>query len=84
MKVLIIWNCLTFLITLYDKIAAKILPKNRVPEKILFGLAVCGGGVGVTVGFLALRHKIRKPLLFWPTVAVTALEAAVFWLIYPK
>ncbi len=32
----------------------------RVPEKVLFALAVLGGGVGILLGMHVFRHKTRK------------------------
>ena len=41
-----------------DKLCAK-LNKRRIPEKVLFLLAVLGGGLGGTVGMLSFRHKTK-------------------------
>jgi uncharacterized membrane protein YsdA (DUF1294 family) len=32
----------------------------RVPEKVLFGLALLGGGVGILLGMHIFRHKTQK------------------------
>ena len=41
-----------------DKLCAK-LNKRLIPEKVLFLLAVLGGGLGGTVGMLSFRHKTK-------------------------
>lgn len=51
-------NVIAFILMGTDKIKAK-LDKRRIPEKVLFLLAVLGGGLGGTVGMLSFRHKTK-------------------------
>ena len=43
----------------YDKIAAKVLPKKRVPEKTLLAVAFAGGAEAMYLTMLLIRHKTR-------------------------
>ncbi|HQJ32570.1 MAG TPA: DUF1294 domain-containing protein [Anaerolineaceae bacterium] len=54
---------INFLLFGYDKFQAK---RNgwRIPERVLLGLTILGGGVGGLAGMLVFRHKTRKNV-FW-------------------
>jgi len=60
-------NLATFALYAYDKVASRLARKPgstkppRVPEPLLLGLAVLGGGIGGIFGIFALRHKTTKP-----------------------
>ena len=57
---LLIINALSFLFMLSDKVRA--LKKAwRIPEARLLLTAILGGSLGMLVGMLLCRHKIRKP-----------------------
>lgn len=67
---LFIVNAAGFLLMLADKIKAK---KNlwRIPESVLFLVALLGGSLGSLLGMYAFRHKTRHiqfilglPLIF--------------------
>ena len=67
---LFIVNAAGFLLMLVDKIKAK---KNawRIPESVLFLIAVLGGSLGSLLGMYTFRHKTRHiqftlgmPLIF--------------------
>ena len=67
---LLIINALGFFLMLTDKRNAK---KNlrRIPEKVLFGVAILGGSLGCLLGMYTVRHKTRHfsfilgmPLIF--------------------
>lgn len=45
-------------ITVYDKYAAK-HKKMRVPEKMLFLTALCGGSLAMYITMLIIRHKTK-------------------------
>ena len=51
-------NLVSFLMMYYDKECAK-SGAWRVPEKILFEIALFGGGVGGTLGMIWFRHKTK-------------------------
>ncbi len=52
-------SVITSIVTVYDKKAAKKWTKHRVPEKILFLLAVLGGSVAEFFTMLKIRHKTK-------------------------
>ena len=56
---LVIINAVGFLFMLIDKRKAQ---KNlwRIPEKVLLGLAICGGSIGTFLGMNTFRHKTKK------------------------
>lgn len=55
---LILW-VLTFIITIYDKIAAKRFTKHRVRESYLFVIAILGGALPEFLTMLLIRHKTK-------------------------
>lgn len=75
--VLVIVNLLAFILMWADKYRSGQAGVSRLPEGVLFFLAVVGGAVGVYVGMLVCRHKTRKwyfligiPLLIAQQVAL--------------
>ena len=56
---LVIINAVGFLFMLIDKQKAQ---KNlwRIPEKVLLGIAICGGSIGVLLGMNTFHHKTKK------------------------
>lgn len=75
-----IMSVVLFAVMGWDKISA-MRQKRRVPEAMLFLLAVIGGAPGGVMGMVCFRHKIRKGMfvLGFPVLAVLWI-AAVFWL----
>ena len=61
-------NFVNFLLFGYDKFQAK-REGWRIPEKVLLGLSLFGGGIGGLVGMLTFRHKTRKNI-FWLATTV--------------
>ena len=51
-------NLVGFVMMCIDKQLA-IHHKNRVPEKVLFGIAMVGGSLGSILGMYAFRHKTK-------------------------
>ena len=54
----IVMSIVAFFIMGHDKAAAK-SSKRRVPERTLWKLALCGGGVGAYLGMIIYRHKTK-------------------------
>lgn len=52
-------SLLSVIFCVYDKIAAKKFPKNRVPERALFTLSALGGGCSMLACMLLIRHKTK-------------------------
>ena len=68
--VLIGVNIIAFLMYGADKYRAT-RKKWRIPEKVLIGIALCGGSAGALLGMYVFHHKTRKnkfrigiPLIF--------------------
>ena len=73
---IVIINIVTFCLFGIDKSAAK-AGRERIPNKVLLGLAVAGGSAGALAGMLVFRHKTRKwyyasvvPLLLIAHIAI--------------
>ena len=76
---LFIVNAAGFLLMLIDKIKAK---KNtrRIPEKVLFLVALLGGSLGSLLGMYTFRHKTKHlsfvfgmPLIFAAQILIAVL-----------
>ena len=52
-------SLISVIVTCYDKIAAKKLPKHRTREKTLFLLSALGGSVAMFVTMQMIRHKTK-------------------------
>ena len=63
MKVIVIYlviiNIVAFCLYGIDKSVA-IKQRQRIPNKVLLGIAVIGGSVGALAGMYTFRHKIKK------------------------
>ena len=73
-------NILTFLLFGYDKLQAK-QGGWRIPERVLLGLSLFGGGIGALAGMKVFRHKTRKKI-FWVAALVGIalfIYLTVFW-----
>lgn len=57
---LIIINIISFSLMGIDKILA-IKKKRRISENTLLTPTLIGGSIGITLGMIIFRHKIRKP-----------------------
>lgn len=66
-----------------DKLKAQ-MQKRRIPEKVLFLVAVIGGAFGGTMGMYSFRHKTRHWYfaVFFP--ALTLLQFALVFFIFSK
>lgn len=72
-------NVLLYIVMGADKIKAK-MQKRRVPEKLLFGMAILGGGLGGTLAMLSFRHKTRHWYfaVFFPLLAAIQLGLGIY------
>ena len=69
-------NIIAFLLYGADKYRAT-RKKWRIPEKVLIGIALCGGSAGALLGMYVFHHKTRKnkfrigiPLIFVAQIIV--------------
>lgn len=68
-------------VTAYDKKAAKKFPKNRIPEKVLFLLALAGGAAAEFITMLKIRHKTKHLKFMAGLPIITGLQIAAIILI---
>ena len=76
--IVVAMNVLSFVLMAMDKEAAK-KGKWRVPEKTLFLVTACFGGLGGVLGMQLLRHKTKHWYfkLFFPLFLVLQIAALV-------
>ncbi len=74
-------NIAAYILMGADKRRAQ-LHRRRLPEKLLFGFAICFGGLGGTLGMYAFRHKTKHWYfaVFFPLLAVLQLVAVGYFL----
>ena len=72
-------SLITIIATVYDKKAAKKWTKNRIPEKVLFLLAILGGSVAEYLTMLKIRHKTKHKrfMIGLPIIVVLQVVAIV-------
>lgn len=58
---LAVFGIIGVILTIYDKIAAKKFPRNRVPEAVLVMFGVLGGAIPMYITMQLIRHKTKKP-----------------------
>lgn len=73
---------MALILTFYDKLAAKLLPKRRIPEAMLMWVGALGGALTMYVTMQLIRHKtqhkqfmIGLPLLMLLHVLLAAFAA---------
>jgi uncharacterized membrane protein YsdA (DUF1294 family) len=79
---LIAINMVTFIAFGYDKAVAR-QGAVRVPEAILLGLTLLGGGIGGVLARPLFRHKTQKVsfrLVFWLCFMVSIVLVVVYYL----
>ena len=78
---LLVMNLVTFLVFGLDKWKAKRKVKNeavrRVPERVLFLLALLGGSVGALLGMKAFHHKTLHKTFRFGIPAILALQILI-------
>ena len=74
---LLLINCLTFVLFVADKIKAK-RGKFRIPEKTLLSAMAFGGSLGSLLGMFVARHKTRKKVFVWGTIAALVIHTVLY------
>lgn len=77
---LVIVSLVSLIVCVADKLLA-ILRMRRVPEAVLFLLALLGGSFAMFLAMLLIRHKIRKPRFMLGLPLIMILQAAVVFVI---
>jgi uncharacterized membrane protein YsdA (DUF1294 family) len=75
-----ILSLISVIYCLYDKIAAKKFPKNRVPERALFSLSAFGGSVAMLLAMLSFRHKTKHKRFMIGIPAIIFAQLCLFGL----
>ena len=74
-------SVITSIVTVYDKRAAKKWTKHRVPEKILFLLAILGGSLAEYLTMLKIRHKTKHKRFMIGLPLIMVMQVVILWLI---
>ncbi|MBQ7116346.1 MAG: DUF1294 domain-containing protein [Clostridia bacterium] len=74
-------SVITSIVTVYDKRAAKKWTKHRVPEKILFLLAILGGSLAEYLTMLKIRHKTKHKRFMIGLPVIMVMQVVILWLI---
>ena len=74
-------SVITAIVTFYDKKAAKKWTKHRVPEKVLFFLAIIGGSLSEFLTMLKIRHKTKHKRFMIGLPIIMVLQVVIVWLI---
>ena len=72
-------SAVAFIVTVYDKIAAKKLPKHRTREMTLILLSVIGGSVAMMLTMIVIRHKTRHVKFMLGIPIIILLQLAAFY-----
>ncbi|RSK46512.1 DUF1294 domain-containing protein [Hymenobacter perfusus] len=79
---LLFFNLLCFLLFALDKRKAQ-RGQRRIPERTLHLATLPGAALGAWAAILLLHHKNRKAAFWSVTLALTLLQAAVFYFMWP-
>ena len=78
--IVILWvgalSLISFLVTVYDKWAAKHNPRHRTRENTLLFLSLIGGSVAMFATMLTIRHKTKHLKFMLGIPAIMILQAA--------
>jgi uncharacterized membrane protein YsdA (DUF1294 family) len=75
-------SLISVIVTCYDKIAAKKLPKHRTREKTLFLLSALGGSVAMFVTMQMIRHKTKHRSFMIGIPMIMIAQAALVYAIF--
>ncbi|MGQ9683457.1 MAG: DUF1294 domain-containing protein [Anaerolineae bacterium] len=76
------WSATACLVYGLDKWAAQ-CNRQRIPERVLLGLALAGGSPGALLGMVLFRHKRRKAPFLGRLGLIVAIQGALvglWWL----
>ena len=72
-------SVLSLVVTVYDKIAAKKMPRHRTREATLLLLSVVGGSVAMLLTMLVIRHKTKHVKFMLGIPLIILVQLAVAW-----
>lgn len=70
------FGLLAVALTVYDKYAAR-RKKTRIPEKLLFLTALCGGSLAMYITMLVIRHKTKHKRFMIGLPVIIAVQAVI-------
>ena len=76
----LILNIVAFALYGIDKFKAK-RGSWRIPEAVLFGIAMPGGTIGAIAGMFCFRHKTRKDLFRYGLFCVLLIQLIIITVI---
>lgn len=79
-----VMGLISFVITVYDKIAAKIFPRHRIRERTLLLFAAFGGAPAMLFTMAIIRHKTQHfgMITFISVFTLVYLAASVAYLLF--
>ena len=75
-------SIISFIITCYDKIAAKKWQRHRISEASLLTLSFIGGSVAMLITMLLIRHKTKHAKFMVGIPFIIALQLAAAWALF--
>ena len=75
-------SLIAFVVTCYDKIAAKKFPKHRTRERTLFLISALGGSVAMFVTMQMIRHKTKHRSFMIGIPMIIIAQAAIIYAIF--
>ena len=74
-------SLISMLVCIYDKIAAKKLPKHRTPEKTLLLLSALGGSLVMYITMQIIHHKTqhKKFMIGIPVIMVLQIALIIVY-----
>ena len=75
-------SALSLVVTVYDKIAAKKMPRHRTREATLLIMSALGGSVAMLLTMLVIRHKTKHVKFMLGIPLIIILQVGVVFGIY--
>ena len=79
-------SLISIVICIYDKIAAKKLPKHRTPEKTLIMLSILGGSLAMYITMQIIHHKTKhaKFMIGIPVIMACQIALVILYFYFVK
>lgn len=79
-------SLISVVICIYDKIAAKKLPKYRTPERTLILLSILGGSLAMYVTMQIIHHKTqhKKFMIGIPVIMACQIALVILYFYFVK
>ena len=79
-------SSISVILTVYDKIAAKKLPRHRVPEASLLLLAALGGSLPMYITMQIIHHKTqhKKFMIGIPVILAVQIVLTILYFYFLK